>query len=42
MWRYGDIRTIPDIVRYWGARRPEKIALLDGAATRTYAELDRR
>ncbi len=42
MWRYGDIRTIPDIVRYWGARRPDKVALIDGAATRTYAELDRR
>ena len=42
MWRYGDIRNIPDIVRYWGARRPEKVALIDGSATRTYAELDRR
>jgi acyl-CoA synthetase (AMP-forming)/AMP-acid ligase II len=42
MWRYGDIRTIPDIVRYWGARTPDKVALIDGAASRTYAELDRR
>ena len=42
MWRYGDIRNVPDIVRYWGARAPDKVALIDGAASRTYAELDRR
>ncbi len=42
MWRYGDIRNLPDIVRYWGRHRPDKVALIDGAATRTYAELDRR
>ena len=42
MWRYGDIRQLPDVVRYWGKKRPDKVALIDGPVRRTYAELDRR
>jgi acyl-CoA synthetase (AMP-forming)/AMP-acid ligase II len=42
MWRFAEIRQVPDIVRYWASKRPDKIALIEGAATRTYAELDRR
>jgi acyl-CoA synthetase (AMP-forming)/AMP-acid ligase II len=39
-WRFAEIKYTPDIVRYWGSNRPNKIALIEGSATRTYAELD--
>jgi acyl-CoA synthetase (AMP-forming)/AMP-acid ligase II len=42
MWRHHEIRKLPDIVRYWAANNPEKIALIDGEASRTYAQLDLR
>lgn len=42
MWLFDEIKNIPDIVRYWAAKTPDKIALIDGEVTRTYAELDRR
>jgi acyl-CoA synthetase (AMP-forming)/AMP-acid ligase II len=42
MWRFAEIRRVPDIARYWASQRPEKVALIEGAATRTYADLDRR
>ena len=42
MWRYYEIRKIPDIVRYWASTHPDKIALIDGKASRTYSQLDKR
>jgi acyl-CoA synthetase (AMP-forming)/AMP-acid ligase II len=42
MWRYGNIRNVPDIARYWGQRRPDKVGLIDGETKRTYGEIDRR
>jgi acyl-CoA synthetase (AMP-forming)/AMP-acid ligase II len=42
MWRHHEIRKLPDIVRYWAVKNPEKIALIDGEASRTYAQLDLR
>jgi acyl-CoA synthetase (AMP-forming)/AMP-acid ligase II len=42
MWRYYEIRTLPDIVRYWASKSPEKVALVGGGASRTYAQLDAR
>lgn len=42
MWRFYEIRKIPDIARYWASKRPDKIALFDGKASRTYGQIDRR
>jgi acyl-CoA synthetase (AMP-forming)/AMP-acid ligase II len=42
VWRYYEIRKLPDIVRYWAAKNPNKIALVDGKRFRTYDQLDRR
>ena len=42
MWRHYEIRKIPDILRYWASKHPDKIALIDGEASRTYSQLDRR
>lgn len=42
MWRFSEIRYLPDIVRYWAAERSGKVAVIEGEATRTYAELDAR
>lgn len=39
-WRFDAIRTVPDIVRYWAKRRPDKVALIEGDAQLTYAQLD--
>jgi acyl-CoA synthetase (AMP-forming)/AMP-acid ligase II len=39
-WRFEDIRVLPDVVRYWAARTPDKLALVAGAVRRSYAELD--
>ncbi len=39
-WRFAEIKCIPDVVRYWAVNRPTKTALVEGAATRTYAQLD--
>src|SRR5512139_895064 len=36
------ITTIADIARVHGAERPEAVALIDGACTVTFAELDAR
>jgi acyl-CoA synthetase (AMP-forming)/AMP-acid ligase II len=33
---------VPDIPRYWSQKRPDKVALIEGAATRTYAQLQER
>ncbi len=40
-WRFDTIKTVPDIARHWAAATPGKIALIDGPATQTYAELAR-
>lgn len=40
MWRHTEIRTIPDIVRHWARRTPEKVALRAGSAVLSYAALD--
>jgi acyl-CoA synthetase (AMP-forming)/AMP-acid ligase II len=42
MWRFAEIRYLPDIPRYWSQNRPDKVALIEGAATRTYAQLHER
>lgn len=41
-WRYADIRTVPDIVRHWASRTPDRTALICGTRERTYRELDER
>lgn len=40
MWRHPEIRTLPDIVRHWSARTPDKIALSAGDVTVSYRDLD--
>ncbi len=42
MWRHKSIHVLPDIARYWGRERPDKVALTDGTSTRTYRQLDER
>jgi acyl-CoA synthetase (AMP-forming)/AMP-acid ligase II len=42
MWRYADIRTVPDIVRYWSGAAPQRVALAQGPRQVTYRELDDR
>src|SRR5258705_5282101 len=42
MWRSGEIRFLPDIPRYWSQKRPDKVALIEGSAQRTYAQLNER
>jgi acyl-CoA synthetase (AMP-forming)/AMP-acid ligase II len=42
MWRYAEIRYLPDIPRYWSQKRPGKVALIEGSAERTYAQLHDR
>src|SRR5205823_5860876 len=42
MWRCAEIRYLPDIPRYWSQKRPAKVALIEGSAYRTYAQLDER
>lgn len=41
-WRYADVRTVPDIVRHWASKTPDKIALTCGPDSRSYHELDAR
>jgi len=40
MWRFSEIRVLPDIVRYWSKITPDKVALKDGSLNLTYRELD--
>ena len=40
MWRFAEIKQLPDIVRYWASKKPGKIALIEANRTRTYAALD--
>jgi acyl-CoA synthetase (AMP-forming)/AMP-acid ligase II len=42
MWRFAEIRSLPDIPRYWAANCADKVALMEGSAKRTYAQLDQR
>jgi acyl-CoA synthetase (AMP-forming)/AMP-acid ligase II len=42
MWRFAEIKTLPDIVRYWADKRPDKIALIEISGQRSYAELHSR
>jgi acyl-CoA synthetase (AMP-forming)/AMP-acid ligase II len=42
MWRYADIRTVPDIIRHWSAVAPQRVALVEGPRQMTYRELDDR
>jgi acyl-CoA synthetase (AMP-forming)/AMP-acid ligase II len=42
MWRHFEIRKIPDIASYWASKQPDKIALIDGKASRTYSQLAKR
>jgi acyl-CoA synthetase (AMP-forming)/AMP-acid ligase II len=42
MWRYADIRTVPDIIRHWSAVAPQRVALAEGPRQLTYRELDDR
>jgi acyl-CoA synthetase (AMP-forming)/AMP-acid ligase II len=40
MWLYADIANVADIVRHHGARTPDKKALVEGAFSITFRELD--
>ncbi|MGE0232514.1 MAG: class I adenylate-forming enzyme family protein [Flavobacteriaceae bacterium] len=42
MWRFVEIRNVADVPRYWAARTPDKTALVEGDARRSYAELNAR
>jgi acyl-CoA synthetase (AMP-forming)/AMP-acid ligase II len=42
MWRYADIRTVPDIIRHWSAVAPQRVVLVEGPRQMTYRELDDR
>jgi acyl-CoA synthetase (AMP-forming)/AMP-acid ligase II len=42
MWRSAEIRFLPDIPRYWSQKRSDKVALIEGSAQRTYAQLNER
>jgi acyl-CoA synthetase (AMP-forming)/AMP-acid ligase II len=42
MWRYAEIRYLPDIPRYWAGKSADKVALIEGSARRTYLQLDER
>jgi acyl-CoA synthetase (AMP-forming)/AMP-acid ligase II len=42
MWRCAEIRYLPDIPRYWSQKRSDKVALIEGSAQRTYAQLNER
>ena len=42
MWRYAEIRYLPDIPRYWAGQSADKVALIEGSARRTYSQLDER
>ncbi|GLR95512.1 MULTISPECIES: AMP-binding protein [Bradyrhizobium] len=37
-----EITTVPDIVRSWAARSPDRIALVGRSGSTSYGELDRR
>jgi acyl-CoA synthetase (AMP-forming)/AMP-acid ligase II len=39
-WRFSEIRGLPDIPEYWATHRPNKIALIEGSTSRTYAQLE--
>jgi acyl-CoA synthetase (AMP-forming)/AMP-acid ligase II len=39
VWLHPEIRTVPDIVRYWADRTPDKVALRAGPVDLTYAGL---
>ena len=40
MWRHPEIRTLPDIARYWSRHTPDHAALRAGDLAVTYAELE--
>jgi len=42
MWNVGDVSEVADIVRYHSKERADKIALIEGGVTRTYAQLHAR
>lgn len=42
MWRYAEIKNLSDIPRYWARTRPDKVALIEAEARRTYAQLNER
>jgi acyl-CoA synthetase (AMP-forming)/AMP-acid ligase II len=42
MWRYADIRTVPDIIRHWSSAVPRRVALAQGSRQVTYGELGDR
>lgn len=39
-WRFDAIKLLPDVATYWASERPDKVALICGGQTRTYAELN--
>jgi acyl-CoA synthetase (AMP-forming)/AMP-acid ligase II len=39
-WRFAEIKGLSGIPKYWAAHRPDKIALMEGPAARTYAQLE--
>ena len=39
-WRFSEIKGLPDVPEYWATHRPNKVALIEGTASRTYAQLE--
>jgi len=39
-WRFSEIKGLPDIPKYWATHRPNKVALIEETASRTYAQLE--
>lgn len=42
MWNFESVSEVADIVRYWSKERADKVALIEGDVTRTYAQLHAR
>lgn len=42
MWLHSEIKTLGDIPRYYAKMTPNKAALIDSSAKRSFAELDKR
>jgi len=42
MWRFAEIKTVPDIIRHWADKLPDKAALIEPSGRRSYAQLHRR
>jgi len=39
-WRFSEIQGLSDIPGYWATHCPDKVAMIEGTASRTYAQLE--